>query len=371
MQLEPFKLERFFARYEFAVKYLLSSSDGESMTVPELLSYASAAHRTLWDELRLGYTESKGHPLLLDAIAQLYEGIEAVHVLEVVPEEGIFIAMNSLLQAGDHVIVSYPAYQSLYQVAQSIGCTLSRWTPQSGPWQFDPAQLADLIQPNTKLIVINFPHNPTGAMLTQEQFQHVIDLARQHHCWVFSDEMYRWSEYEAGDRLPAACEVYERAVSLSGLSKTFGLPGLRVGWLVTRDAALMQRFTAFKDYTTICSSAPSEILAIIALAAKEDLIQRTLGILRANLSLLDAFFARHTALLAWQRPRAGTLTMVELVHPMPVEQLAEELVHQQVVMIVPASQFELEGNYFRLGFGRRNLPEALDHFEVFLRQMPR
>jgi aspartate/methionine/tyrosine aminotransferase len=366
MQIEPFKLERFFAKYEFAVKYLLSSSDCEPLTVDELLSYANDAHRLLWDNLWLGYTESKGHPLLLEAIANLYTGIEAANVIEVVPEEGIFIAMNTLLRAGDHVVVSHPAYQSLYQIAHSLGCSLSYW--RQANWQFDVAQLADLIQENTKLIVINFPHNPTGATLTQDQFGQIMDLAKQHHCFVFSDEMYRWSEYDPQDRLPSACEVYDHAVSLCGLSKTFALPGLRVGWLVTQDETLMQRFSMLKDYTTICGSAPSEILAIIALAAKDKLVNRTLHILNENLSVLDTFFSHYKHVLAWQRPKAGTVTMVELLHTMPIDQFAAELVQNQGVMIVPASQFDMDGNYFRLGFGRRNLPEVLEHVDAFLQQ---
>ena len=368
MQIKPFKLERYFAAYEFSVKYLLSSSDCEALTQGELLSYASDAHRSLWDDLKLGYTESRGHPLLLESIASLYQGIDPANVMEVVPEEGIFIAMNTLLQAGDHVVVTYPAYQSLYQVADSLGCSVSHWLPDQRNWQFDVSDLARLIHSGTRLIVINFPHNPTGAMLTPEQFQQVIDLAERHDCILFSDEMYRWSEHDAADRLPSACERYENAVSLCGLSKTFALPGLRTGWLVTRNDAFMQRFTLFKDYTTICGSAPGEILAIVALDAKERIIDRTLRIVNDNLSVLDKFFAQYHDILRWHRPKAGTITLAELLPDLPIDQFAADLVMTSGVMIVPASQFDMDGNYFRLGFGRHNLPEALEHFEGFLQQ---
>lgn len=369
MPLAPFKLERFFARYEFAVKYLLSSSDCEPLTINDLLALANPEHRALWDALWLGYTESQGHPLLREAIAALYAKLSPAQVIEVVPEEGIFIAMHTLLAAGDHVVVTYPAYQSLYQVAGDLrGCTISHWRPDPANWRFDVADLAALIQPNTRLIVINFPHNPTGATLTPDEFQQVIDLARMHGCMIFSDEMYRWSEFDPADRLPAACELYENAVLLCGLSKTFALPGLRMGWLATQNAALMERFVAFKDYTTICGSAPSEILALIALSAKDQLVARTLGIVRENLAVLDTFFALYGDRLRWQRPRAGTITLVELLADMPVDQFAEKLVHERGVMIVPASQFDMAGNYFRLGFGRRNLPEVLEHFGDFLLQ---
>jgi aspartate/methionine/tyrosine aminotransferase len=369
MPIKPFKLERYFAQYEFAARYLLSSSDCEPLTMAELLSYATEAQRALWDDLWLGYTESKGHPLLLGSVAELYDGIDPGQVLGAVPEEGIFIVMNALLEAGDHIIVISPAYQSLYQLADALGCTVSNWMPDPANWQFNVNRLADLMRADTKIIVINFPHNPTGTTLTKEQFAQVIELANQHDCIVFSDEMYRWSERDARDRLPSACEIYDSAVTLCGLSKTFALPGLRVGWLVTQNDELMQRFVHFKDYTTICASAPSEILAIIALGARDRLIERTRRIVSDNLSVLKPFFDRYDGLLRWQPPQAGTITLVELLHDMPVDQFAAELVRSEGVMIVPASQFEMDGNYFRLGFGRRNLPEALECFETFLQKL--
>jgi aspartate/methionine/tyrosine aminotransferase len=366
LPVKPFKLERYFAQYEFTAEYMLSSSDAEPLTKAELLAHASDAHRALWNDLWLGYTESQGHPLLLEAVAALYGGIAPGDVIEVVPEEGIFIAMHALLNAGDHVVVTYPAYQSLYQIAESLGCAVSHWLPDPDGWRFDVDDLAALIRPETRLIVINFPHNPTGALLSGDAFAAVIELARRHGCLLFSDEMYRWSEHDAADRLPAACEVYEDAVSLSGLSKSFGLPGLRTGWLVTRRPDLMSRFVRFKDYTTICGSAPGEILALIALSAKDRLIARTRTVVRDNLSVLADFFSRHAEVFGWHPPRAGTVTLAEFRGSTPIDTFAEKLVTEKGVMLVPASQFDYEGPYFRLGFGRRSLPDALARLEEFL-----
>lgn len=369
MNIKPFKLERFFAEYEFSTKYLLSSSDCEPLTKRELLNMASEEHRQLWDDLWLGYTESQGHSLLLDSIASLYDNIKPHHVIEVVPEEGIFIAMSTLLQPGDHVVVTYPAYQSLYQIAESNGCTVSHWKPEQGTWQFDVPELASLITDKTKLIVINFPHNPTGATLTSEQFAQVIELAKQHQCIVFSDEMYRWSEHDVSYRLPSACEVYENAVSLCGLSKSFALPGLRVGWIATQNDDLMQRFVTFKDYTTICSSAPSEILALMALDNADALVERTLKIVQDNLAVFEQFVAQHSGLFRWQRPHACTITLVELTHSMPIDEFAAQLLQDKGVMVVPASKFDYEGNYFRLGFGRRSMPIVLEQVEDFVEKL--
>ncbi len=206
----------------------------------------------------------------------------------IVPEEGIYIALNSILRAGDHVICTFPGYQSLYEVARGLGCQVTRWEPQEqNGWRFDPDFLEKNIRPNTRLVIVNFPHNPTGSYPSMQDYQKIVDLARKNDLYLFSDEMYRFLEYDPALKLPSACEVYEKAVSLFGMSKTFGMAGARVGWLVTKDAGLYQKMAAFKDYTTICGSAPSEILSIIALRSKEVIIGRHLARIKRNLALLD------------------------------------------------------------------------------------
>lgn len=368
MPIPPFKLERYFAKYEFSARYLLSPSDCEPLAMTELLAYASEEHRALWDGLILGYTESQGHPQLLERIRGLYDGIAPEQVIEVVPEEGILIAMRTLLRPGDHVVAMRPAYQSLYQVAESMGCQVSAWTPRPG-WHFHPEDLEALITTNTKLLVVNFPHNPTGALASAQEFSGIVAIAQERDLILFSDEMYRWSEYNPADRLPSACELYDRAVVLSGLSKSFGLPGLRVGWLVTRDEGLMAGFRTYKDYTTICASAPSEILALIALDNREAIVSRNLAIVRENLSGLDAFFIDHADRFAWERPKAGTVAFAEFKGDLPVEMLAEQLVQSRGTMLVPGSIFDYPGNHFRLGFGRRDFPAGLAELAAFAEEL--
>ena len=268
MKINPFALERYFAQHEFSTPYLLSCSDCEPLSLRELLELADDECRRLWESLSLGYTESQGHPLLRAEIAQLYQQITGEDLLVVVPEEGILLAMATLLRPGDGVIGTYPGYQSLYQIAESLGYSIARWMPECDErWHFDVDWLSSQVDERTRLIVINSPHNPTGGMMSHEDLDAVIDIARQHGLYLFSDEMYRHLEHDPRDRLPSASDLYERAVSLSGMSKAYALAGLRLGWLATRDSRLLQELTAHKDYTTICSSAPSEILALIALRA--------------------------------------------------------------------------------------------------------
>jgi aspartate/methionine/tyrosine aminotransferase len=368
MPIKPFRLERYFAQYEFKVKYLLSASDCESLPMSELLQMAAPESLDLWRRLKLGYTESQGHLLLRAEIARLYQHVSPENVIVAAPEEAIFIAMQTLLTPGDHVIVLSPAYQSLYEIARSIGCRVTLWKLEAGAdgWQLDLGQLERSITDRTRMIVINFPHNPTGYLLSNQEMDAVVELARKNDLYLFSDEMYRLLEYDPETQLPPICDLYEKGISLSGLSKAFALPGLRIGWLATQESSLIERWIAFKDYTTICSSAPSEILAIIALQNKDQILQRSLAIVRENINIAGQFFAEHEDQFSWFSPMAGSVAFPQWKGDGSVEQFCHEVLDQQGVMIVPGSLFEYPGNHFRVGLGRKNFHEALEHVNEYL-----
>lgn len=366
MKIKPFELERYFAKYEFSAKYLLSSSDCDGLTLNEVLGYADDETKQLWDGLQLAYTESLGLPLLREEIAKLYTNIKPDEIVTIVPEEGIFITMNCLLNAGDNVICTFPGYQSLYQIANSLGCTVTRWEPnEEDNWRFDPQFLEDQIKPNTKLIVINFPHNPTGYYPSKEDFEKIIEIAKKHNVYVFSDEMYRFLEFNADDRVPSTVDVYDKAIVLFGMSKTFGLAGLRLGWLVTKDKKLFDEITNFKDYTTICGSAPSEILALVGLRAKNKIIAKNLEKIQKNLAIADDFMNRHNDLFNWIKPKAGTIAFPKLLNGSSYE-FCQKVVEQAGIMLLPSKVYGYDDNHFRVGFGRENFPEALGKLEEFL-----
>lgn len=367
MKLQPFKLERYFAKYELSVKYLLSSSDCDGLPQKEILDMADSETKALWNDLKLGYTESQGLPLLRKEVAKLYQGINPDDVLIVAPEEGIFITFNTVLEKGDHVICTFPGYQSLYEVAEGLGCEVTRWEPdEQNGWRFDPEFLVKNIKPNTKLIVFNFPHNPTGYLPSKKDCNRIIEIAREHNLYVFSDEMYRYLELNSEDRLPSACEVYDKAIVLFGMSKTFGLAGLRIGWVVIKDKDLYQKMAIFKDYTTICSSAPSEILSLIALRSKDIIIQNHLGRINRNLQLLDDFFEKYKKLFSWVRPKAGTIGFPRLHLDIDSSNFCEKLVKETGILLLPSSVYDYDNKHFRLGFGRENMPEALSKFEEYI-----
>jgi aspartate/methionine/tyrosine aminotransferase len=275
--------------------------------------------------------------------------------------------MNAFVGRGDHAVVMWPAYQSLLEAARSAGAEVTplrlRFDRQ---WRLDVEELASSLRPNTRLVVVNVPHNPTGMLPSRAEFDALVALCEKRGIVLFSDEVYRFGEFDAADRLPGACEAMPFGASLGGLAKPFGLAGVRIGWIALRDAPLLRRVAAFKDYLTICNSAPSEILALIALRAKDRVLARNRAIVEMNLALLDAFFDRRGSIVDWVRPRAGLVAFPRLKSPELIDDLARRLVEETGVLLLPGSIFDHEGNHFRVGFGRKNLPEALERFERFL-----
>lgn len=369
MEIPPFQLERYFARYEFSARYLLSSSDCESLPMNDLLSMADSEMSDAWETLKLGYTESWGHPLLREEISRIYKRVDPDGVLTVVPEEGIFLIMHALLEPGDHVISTFPGYQSLYEIARAIGCEVSTWEPdEDNGWHFDIDLLASKLKANTRLVVVNFPHNPTGFMPTQADFIAMVDLVRVRGAYLLSDEMYRFLEVKPGTTLPAAYDLYERAISLFGLSKSFGLPGLRVGWLAAQDRQGLERISQLKDYTTICGSAPSELLAIIALRGKERILEEQNERTRQNLSVLDAFFDHYQELFSWNRPKGASICFPRMLTVENTFAFSEKVLAETGIMLAPSRAFQYGDHHLRIGFGRENLPQVIELFGEYLKK---
>jgi aspartate/methionine/tyrosine aminotransferase len=366
MQLAPFKLERYFARYEFNVKYLLCSSDSESLSIGDLLAFEPDAEEKLRHHW-LGYTESTGAPPLRQEISHVYSAIQPEQVLvHSGAEEAIFLFMHAALQPGDHVIVHWPCYQSLFEIARSIGCEVSFWEarPQN-MWVPALDELKGSLRSNTRAIIINSPHNPTGYLMAETDFRAVNQLAQERGIIVFSDEVYRGLEYDPAERLPAACDLNPTAISLGVMSKAYGLAGLRIGWIASQNAQILSRMAALKDYTTICSSAPSEFLSELALRHRDQITARNLGIIQDNLALLKTFFTRRADLFEWVPPKAGPIAFPHLTGE-DVEQFCHDLVTSSGVLLLPGTMYDHPGNHFRLGYARKNMPQALQRLEQFL-----
>jgi aspartate/methionine/tyrosine aminotransferase len=320
----------------------------------------------MWDGLTLGYTESTGHPLLRAEIASLYEDLEPDDVLVFAgAEEAIFCLANVLLSPGDHAVVTWPGYQSLYEVARGAGAdvTLHELREEHG-WAIDIDLLRSQVTPSTRLVVVNAPHNPTGMQPDRATFDALVALAEEVGAQILVDEVYRFLEFDGVERLPAGADASPRGISLGVMSKSFAMAGLRIGWLATRDRDVLERCARFKDYTTICSSAPSEVLALIGLRARETVLARSRSIVADNLVALDTFFDAWSDRFTWVRPRAGSVGFPRLTVPgVSIDAWAAGLVEAEGVLLLPGSQFDYGGNHFRLGFGRADLPIALERLE--------
>lgn len=367
MKINDFKLEVFFDKYEFTAPYLLAQSDCEAMSVAELLAMEPGAEAELTRSW-LGYTEVAGSPALREEVARLYKGHTADDVLMFAgAQEAVFAAANVLLDAGDHIVCMFPIYQSLFEVANAIGAEVTKWELRDtgGRWELDFDELESLLRPNTRMIVINTPNNPTGYTLSEAQLRRLAEIAGARGIYVFSDEVYQGLPLDGQPR-PSMAEVYEKGLSLGVLSKAYGLAGLRIGWLACRDRALLGRLKKYKHYMSICNSGPSEILAGVALRRGEALLARSLGIIKENLRLGEAFFARWAGLFSPRPPQCGPIAFHKMELEEPIGAFCERLVDEAGVLLLPGSVYAVEGPYFRMGYGRANFAENLAVFERWL-----
>lgn len=366
MILQPFRIEHYFARHEFTARYMLSSSDAESRSVSELLDLESDA-RERFEAMQLGYTEVPGAPSLREAIALIYRSIssEDVRVLSSA-EECIYVVYRALVQPSDHVIVEAPHYESARELARSTGAEVSVWERRfEDGWAHDLRALESLLQSNTRLIYIASPSNPLGLLMHPGIQQALMALARDRNIIVLCDEVYRELEHDPATRLPAACDVYENAISIGSMSKSYGLAGLRLGWIASRNRKVMAQCTDYRMYTTICSSAPSEFLSALALRHRHVLTARNLGIVQRNLPLLYAFFDRHRSLFDVVKPDASSICFPRLNIPGDVTDFCDRFVTATGTMILPGSVYDFQ-SFVRIGYGRANMPAALKLLEDYI-----
>jgi len=368
MGLPSFKLEEYFSEHEFTAPHLFCVSDAEPFSMNEILQLADTECRALWDRLGLGYTESRGMPLLREEIAAQYHSIDSTHVLcHCGAQEAIYCVMRSLLKKGDHVIVITPCYQSLKELPEVItgNVTLIGLDAEKG-WELDIEQLQNSIVPETKMIVMNYPHNPTGALLSKTSFDAVIDIARARGVYLVCDEVYRLLEVDENSRLPAVADAYEKGISINVLTKAYGLGGLRVGWIASQETKVISKVSSYKNYTSICNAGPSEVLALIALRSSDALLSRNRAIVLENLELLDPFFEKYQTLFSWCRPKSGPIGFVK--YQGDVERLTREVLSDAGILLLPSSVYGYPANYFRIGFGRKNFSEVLTLFTSWVDQ---
>ena len=370
--LPEFRLESYFGIWEFKARYHLTASDAQTVSLGELLSMADGLDRERWNAQRFGYIPTRGTDELRAAIAASYEHISTEDVICFAgAEEGLYCAMHALLEPGDHAVVLVPNYQSIETVPRSL-CEVSgaalRWDEQ---WRFDLESVRQALRPNTKLVAVNFPNNPTGRNADRESFDALIALCRERGIHLFSDEVYRGIERDPTRMLPQAADRYDRALSLNVVSKAYGLPGLRVGWIACPDRAVLDRMEKLKHYLSICNAGPSEILATIAIKARERIFASNRELTAANLGLLGEFFARHADRFEWYEPDGGCVAYPRYLGSEGTEAFCASLVEKAGVLLLPASMYRSElletpQDRFRIGYGRDGMADALAALDAFL-----
>ena len=369
MNIQPFATEHFYAQYEFTTPHQLCNSDCETVTIKELLEMANIPFSTFGD-LALGYTETLGNPQLRESIATTYSTISMDDVIVLgTPVEGIYLVARSILNPGDEVIVLSPAYDALINMFEHIvgANNVHKWefVPGETQWELHIEQLQNLMTPKTKMVVVNFPHNPTGYLPTQEHFEAIVSIVEQNDLVLFCDEMYFGLIHSGTAAIKSAVDLSDNTIVLSGLSKTYGLPGLRTGWLIVQNEEIRDNIINWKFYTSICPPAPSEFLAQTALTVHTQLRDKSIAQIERNLQLAEAFFQRWPHLFTWRRPLAGSTALVGMQVP-SVTEFAQQLAKEAGVLIHPATTLGYDDQHMRMGFGRAAFGEALEQFETYL-----
>jgi aspartate/methionine/tyrosine aminotransferase len=372
-QLPDFRLETYFSRWEFTAKHHLTASDAQTMTMVDLLALADDSDRNAWETLSFGYTETFGDPALRAAIAQMYALAEPDDIICFAgAEEALYLAMQVLLGPDDHAVVVTPNYQAAETVPLALCAVTGVALDRDRNWALDLDEVAAAIRPNTKVVSVNFPNNPTGKVIDADEWVALAALCDERGIHLFSDEVYRGLERDPARTLAHAADLSPKALSLNVTSKSLGLPGLRIGWVACRDRALRSRLERAKHYTTICNAAPSEILARIAIKARDQILDRNRAIIAANIPAFDAFFATFPGHFQWQAPDGGCVAYPRYLRADGVESFCTRLVEETGVLLLPASIYRSEltetpADHFRIGVGRLDPQPALDIFATWVR----
>lgn len=361
--MRNFELEVFFSQWEFAAKHHMTASDIESMSLSSLLAMGGDKAREQFNDLSLGYTETWGNPTLREHIAATYEHLQTENILCMAGAgEGIYTTARVLLSAEDHVIVPTPNYQSAETIPLDI-CAVSgvpmHYDSDNG-WSLNIDDIKAATQANTKMISLNFPHNPTGFVLSDDDLKILVDWCREKDIYLFCDEVYRGVELADDNQLIQIADAYEKGISLNVMSKAYGFPGLRVGWLASQDTAFLQKVERYKHYLSICNAAPAEFLATLALQNREAILAANKALLKENVVQLEQLFADFSHLFEWHRPKGGCVAFPKYLGEEGGEVFCQNLLQDSGILLLPSSIYHSEltsvpTNHFRIGFGRRQV----------------
>jgi len=348
MRVPNFAMERWQSHYEHHVRYNLSESGVLPLSLAELMEWTDLAPA----DVSLGYPQTNGSEQLREAVAALYADASPGNVLITAGSaEANFVTLWHLLEPGDRAVVLVPAYGQTPGLAEGLGAQVATFALEEGlSWQPSPGAAEATITPDTRLVVVTNPSNPTGSTLSAKAIDEIVRACERGGAWLLVDEVYVGAEAE-GPETPSFWNRYERTFVTGSLSKAYGLPGLRLGWLLG-PAEEMEELWARKDYTTISPSAVSDTLAteVLKPETRQRVLARTRDIIVRNRAIVDDWLAGSEAIGPWIRPRAGAIGMVPYDGGANSSELAEHLRSEWSVLVVPGDHFGLDG-FIRIGFG--------------------
>ncbi len=353
MRFKPSLINLYYKKWQAHSPVVLSQSNPQPLTLEELEGIVGSTENLFEPQEALTYSSIQGNEILRSKIAELYDhnSLEKIATFAGA-QEAIFCATHSLVEAGDKVVAITPIFEPLIKTAQDIGCEIELISLQANnQWQLDLNQLEDAINDGCKLLILNFPHNPTGAMISKEQLLQIINICERNNCWILSDEVFRGLEHKPEDRLPAVSDLYEKSISISVLSKAFALPALRIGWISCQNKKSLDQTLQVKDYLSICNSLYDEVLASRVVPHNEQIWERNQLLLTRNLERLNQHFENHQNKFKLIQPQAGCTTFPIIKNDQTTAEFSEELLRSKNIMLLPNELFLTELNGFRLGFG--------------------
>lgn len=369
MKIETFKVEEWMNCYETKAKYNIAETCVDSVSTDELFSLAGEDRRAFFDKLsqrRLTYGEIRGSASLREGIAGLYETVSPDDIVTTHGAAGAnHLVLYSLTEPEDTVVSVMPTYQQLYSIPGSYGAHVRILKlKKEDNFQPDLERLRTLVNKKTKVICINNPNNPTGALMPEETLRAIADIARNVGAYLLCDEVYRLLTQEDVPA-PSIADIYEKGISTGSVSKVFSLAGLRLGWIATRSKEAMREILLHRDYDTISCGMIDEALASVALSAKDALLARSRKIVRENLALLDEWVAKEPR-FSYLKPECGTTALLYCDADMPSEEFCKRLLAETGAFLTPGSCFE-EEHCFRIGYAcdREELVNGLKKLSEF------
>lgn len=359
-RFKPLKMVEFSAKWRNFNPVNFHSSNPQAFAINELNQLLDEEIWSINHQQQLSYVPDEGTKSLRSAISLLFAQISYQNIVTTSgAQEAIYCCIHALLEKNDKVLAITPIFEPLLSTAQEIGCKIiTQSLEPKQVWELDLSQLEQNFKQGIKLLIINFPHNPTGAMLTLQQLNQIISYCDKYDCWLLSDEVFRGLEHEESQRLPCLADIYPKGISIGVLSKSFALPAIRVGWIASQNNWLKQRLIEIKTYLSICNSLIDSIISEKVIKQHQKIWQRNRKIILANKLILNKYMANHSEYFTYSEPQAGCLAF-PIFKPFSVERFAENLVQTNKLLVLPGYVFNTSINGFRLSLGGKDFNDKI------------